>query len=493
MTMQASAASVSYPASKALLWSGRALLGVPVAFSVTTSPMYLSEISPKESRGFIGGLFQFTLMVFLVIASGIGMGINSNYHDSEDSYQYAVWWMVPVGLCVSIAMYFNNETPQFLLLQGKYDEAEVVFYHLRKGADTKSAQKEYQLMKEDIDEQKALGEVTYRELFSGFPLRIVLITSLMQLLQQWSGMNFFNNFAPKLYIGVVNDPALFGFIGTIIQLIGTVPSALIVDRVGRRPLLMGGAVVLGLAWFVIAILGDTIIHNPEQCLKVITSTCPEGITDCNDEDVFTNKYMGIESICSLFQEQGSANYTTCSSSLNFTEADTFNLGCMYTSDGAPTATDPSAHVSATVGYLVLIMSYVIDFVFGLTLGPIVWSYNAEICPTKYRAQILGLAAASNLFWTGVILYVPGQVIPKLGFDTFWMFVGLMVIACAFFYWIVETKGLPIEIVTEKWENKLNCKYTNLHHTENGTFINDNDIDNNNNDTDSDKEKEEVMP
>jgi MFS family permease len=50
MTMQASAASVSYPASKALLWSGRALLGIPVAFSVTTSPMFLSEIAPKESR-----------------------------------------------------------------------------------------------------------------------------------------------------------------------------------------------------------------------------------------------------------------------------------------------------------------------------------------------------------------------------------------------------------------------------------------------------------
>ena len=50
MAMQASAASVSYPASKALLWSGRALLGIPVAFSVTTSPMFLSEIAPKESR-----------------------------------------------------------------------------------------------------------------------------------------------------------------------------------------------------------------------------------------------------------------------------------------------------------------------------------------------------------------------------------------------------------------------------------------------------------
>ena len=59
MTMQVSAAHISYPANKVLLWSGRALLGIPVAFSVTTSPMLLSEISPYEYSGLTGALFQF--------------------------------------------------------------------------------------------------------------------------------------------------------------------------------------------------------------------------------------------------------------------------------------------------------------------------------------------------------------------------------------------------------------------------------------------------
>ena len=420
-------------------------------------------------------------MVFLVVASGIGMGINSAFPHSDNAYQYAVWWMVPVGLLCSAAMYCSNETPQFLMLKGKYDEAETVLFHLREGSDEKSIRKEFNLMKEEIDAEIALGEVTYKDLFSGFPLRIILITSLMQALQQMSGMNILNNYAPKLYEGVVDNPAMFGFIGNVVQLIGTIPSALIVDRVGRRPLLMGGAVALGLAWVVNAILYDTILQHPEQCLKVFSY--PESITDRDADAVFTSASMGIESVCSMF-EQGSSNYISCSTSSNlqFIPTDTFNLDCYYTGDGAPTAMDPTANVAPIVSYVILAMTFIIDFVFGFTLGPIVWSYNAEIAPAKFRAQILGLAAASNLFWNGFVLYVPPILISAIGFDTFWIFAGFMAIACAFFYWIVETNGLPLEVVTEKWEKKLNCEYTNLHHTENGGSF----------DTDSEEEQQDAM-
>jgi hypothetical protein len=163
--------------------------------------------------------------------------------------------------------------------------------------------------------------------------------------------------------------------------------------------------------------------------------------------------------------------------LQFTPADTFNLDCIYIGDGAPTAMDLTATVAPIVDYVVLVMRYIFSLVFGFTLGPVVWSYNAEIAPTSFRAQVLGLAAVSNLFWTGAILYVPGFLISVIGSDTFWISPGFMVIASAFFYLIVETNGLPLEVVTEKWENKLNCEYTNLHHIENGGSI----------DTDSEKE------
>jgi MFS family permease len=494
MAMQASAAHISYPASKALLWSGRALLGVPVAFSVTTSPMFLSEISPYEHRGLIGGLFQFSLMVFLVVASGIGMAINSSFPDSDNAYQYSVWWMVPLGLLVSGAMYFSNETPQFLLLNGKDDEAEAVLYHLRKGADEKATRREFKLMKDDILAQKSLGDVTLKGLFSGFTLRIIIIVCVTQFLQQFSGMNVLNNFSPKLYSSLVSNPDMMGFIGNVIQLIATIPSALLVDRLGRRPLLMFGAAFLALAWTVIGILGVVSFNHPEHCYKILD--CPEGGDYyCDSDALFTTQEMAIENVCGVASSGSSSNYTACSDELNLTPSDSFNLDCLYTGDGAPTAAHPHPFVSPIVGYVFIAMTYTVSFVFGLTLGPVIWSYNAEIAPAAVRAQIVGLSAASNLFFNAVVVSpMIGELINSLGFNSFWVFVVIMSIAFVVFYWLVETKDLPVEIVTEKWEEKLNCKYTNLHHSTNGcatTGMNDDDSTTNNNDNEDEDDENDL--
>ena len=77
----------------------------------------------------------------------------------------------------------------------------------------------------------------------------------------------------------------------------------------------------------------------------------------------------------------------------------------------------------------------------------------------YRAQIVGMSAASNLFFNAVVVSpVIGDLIAHIGFNTFWIFVAIMLGAIGFFYWIVETKDLPIEVVTELWEAKLHCQY-----------------------------------
>ena len=111
--------------------------------------------------------------------------------------------------------------------------------------------------------------------------------------------------------------------------------------------------------------------------------------------------------------------------------------------------------------------------FGFTVGPIVWSYNAEIAPNNIRAQLVGIFAASNLILNGLTVSpVIEWLITSLDFNAFWLFAVVSVLACGCFYWILEIKGLPLEVVTEKWEMKLNCKYTDLHHTEHGSLDTD---------------------
>ena len=186
-----------------------------MAFSITTSPVFLSEIAPPAHRGLIGGMFQFTLMVWLVIASGIGMVINNTYPTSDTAYQYSVWWMLPLGLLVSGTMYVSNETPQFLLLCDQDDDARAVLFHLREGQDEAQTKQEFEAMKTEIEAEKdamrtkpkpTTTETTdtsthtkTTSLLSKYTLRICGIVCFTQFLQQFSGMNVLNNFSPKLY------------------------------------------------------------------------------------------------------------------------------------------------------------------------------------------------------------------------------------------------------------------------------------------------------
>jgi MFS family permease len=380
-------------------------------------------------------------MVLLVIASGIGMVINSSFPDSDNAYPF--WWMVPLGMFVS----FSNETPQFILLNGKDDEADAVLFHLRVGAHEKATRREFKLMKDEILAQKSLGEVTLKGLFSGFTLRIIIIVCVTQFLQQFSGMNISNYFSPKLYAALVSNPDMMGFIGNVMQLIATVPSALLVDRLGRRPLLLFGAAFLALAWTVIGILGVVCFNHPEHCYKILE--CPEGGDYyCDSDALFTTQEMTIENACGVSSD--SSSYRPCSDELILTPAGSFNFDCNYTGDGAPTAANPYPIVSPNVGYMFIAMPYIVSFVFGLTLGPVIWSYNAEIAPAAVRAQVVGLSAASNLFFNAAVVSpMLGDLIASLGFNSFWIFVVIMSIAFVVFYWLVETKDLPVEIVTEK--------------------------------------------
>ena len=79
---------------------------------------------------------------------------------------------------------------------------------------------------------------------------------------------------------------MIGFIGNVTQLIATIPSALLVDRLGRRPLLLFGAAFLALAWTVIGILGVASFNHTEHC--------PEGGDYyCDSDALFTSQEMDI--------------------------------------------------------------------------------------------------------------------------------------------------------------------------------------------------------
>ena len=273
--------------------------------------------------------------------------------------------------------------------------------------------------------------------------------------------------------------AMIAFVGNFIQMIGAFISAVATNRFGRRPLLMIGAAFLVLSWLTMATLGDTVITRPNECYRILS--CPTGgnfTCDVHDDSVvFLSEQMAKESICGI----NGADQSSCD--LTVQDSDPFSLDCLYSGDNAPTAAHPERHIDVKYGWVFAAMYWLINFVYGATAGPIAWTYNSEISPNSIRAPILGYAAATNLFCNGALVFVTPILIKAIGFDAFWIFVAVSAIAFGFWYWIVETNGLPLEIIISKWENKLNCKYTDLRLTENGTNVDSFDTDSSDNDDD----------
>ena len=177
--------------------------------------------------------------------------------------------------------------------------------------------------------------------------------------------------------------------------------------------LLGGGVVLALAWGGIGILGATVFTHPNNCFKII-----DGVYG-DSEFRFTSKGMGIEHWCGPI-DTVNTTYTICSEEVSdsLVNSDTFNLECLSTGDGAPTAINLIPGVELSYGYF-LALSYIINFVYGLYVGPIVWSYNAKIAPNNIHAQLVGISAVSNLILNGLTISpVIGWLITSLGFNAF---------------------------------------------------------------------------
>lgn len=429
----------------AMMWAGRTLIGVPVAFCVTTVPMYLSEISPREIRGFLGGMFQFTLCFFMVISALIAWQISVHCHDSH-GFRWAIVYHIPVGLATSILMYLSVESPRYLLLKGRTEEAEATMYKLRTGAPQAAIAEEWRLMQEDVEAEKALGESTYKGLFTGFPLRIMIVTVLVQGLQQFSGQNAINNFGPGMYSATGQDGVMWDVIGKAAQWAMTIPSALLVDKAGRRTFLIGGAGLACAIMCVMGILALTSMHRPGMCIRA--DTCTPGVGFCTSEGTYDGVFTSVADL-----------HAAVGQNATYVNSDTMRLDCLYTGNGAPTAENGGmTHVSDGVAWTIVLCITLYGALFGLTLGPIGWTYNAEIAPLKYRAKILGMAAASNLFCNFIINHFSAGWMKNLGFPSFFIYGGCMAFATLMFWWLPETAGVTLEDVTERFERKFRCQY-----------------------------------
>ncbi|MDA8296180.1 MAG: sugar porter family MFS transporter [Actinomycetota bacterium] len=218
-----------------LVCAARFVLGVAVGSASFVAPMYISEQSPKSLRGGMTALNQ------VMIAFGIFVAYLSDYGLSGIGAQN--WrWMFAVeaipGLALAIAMVIVPHTPRWLLERGREDEARAV---LAKTRDRDEIDDEVGEIQDVVNAQRStkLGELI------GPRLRpMVLVGIILAFLQQAVGINAVIYFGASVlkFMGATTNTAVYEAISLgVVNFLGALVAALLLDWVGRRVLLIIGS------------------------------------------------------------------------------------------------------------------------------------------------------------------------------------------------------------------------------------------------------------
>lgn len=225
---------------------GRILAGLGVGALSTIVPVYQSEISPAHNRG------KLACIEFTGNVAGYAASVWTDYFCSYIQSDYA--WRLPLLLqCVMGALLgFGSlvicESPRWLLDNDHDEEGIVVIANLYGGGDihNEKARQEYRDIKMNVLLQRQEGERSYGDMFRRYYKR-VLIAMSAQALAQLNGINVISYYAPLVFESagwVGRDAILMTGINAFTYLGSTVPPWYLVDRWGRRPILLSGAVAM---------------------------------------------------------------------------------------------------------------------------------------------------------------------------------------------------------------------------------------------------------
>ena len=218
----------------AVLVVARSMLGIAIGFTSVTAPVYVSELSPPQSRGRLIGLYQFALTFGIVFANLVGY-----WFASEESWRlmFAIG-AVPAAVFLALVLTVP-ESPRWLFVNNRVAEAERV---LLSYTDSYGAR----LLLEDIHRAKAAGSTheKWRALLSPSARRGLLIAVGFVVLQQLCGINTIIYYGPQIFalagINSNQHAILASLLVSIVNMLATLVALVCVDRIGRKPLLYGG-------------------------------------------------------------------------------------------------------------------------------------------------------------------------------------------------------------------------------------------------------------
>ena len=233
----------------------------------------MSEICPRKVRGALVAGYQFCITLGLLIASCVDYGTSKLNSDAQ--FRIPIGLQFIWGVILGTGLLFLPDSPRFFVKRGRVEKARSALSRLR-GQPPESEYVEAELAEIIANEEYERALIPaggwakgWINCFTGSlwqaksNVRRTILGTSLQMMQQWTGVNFiFYYSTPFLQsTGAISNTFLISLIFTLVNVCSTPISFYTVEKFGRRPLLLWGALGMLICQFLVAIIGDTVGFN----------------------------------------------------------------------------------------------------------------------------------------------------------------------------------------------------------------------------------------
>ena len=397
----------------------RIIGGVGIGGAILIAPIYIAEIAPPKLRGSLVSFNQLNIVI------GISVAYFSNYflvQLGEESWRWMLGVEAIPAAIYFLALFTVPKSPRWLIL--KLNQVKLARKILMKiGGEAYAA---FTIAEIQRGQAKKESKGRLADLFRPRYRTIMIIALGIAFFQQITGINAIFYYAPTIFEqagGSTDASFLQAIVVGLTNLVFTLVAIWLIDRLGRKPLLLIGTSSMTLA-LVLATLAfnNASYHFEGASLDKVSSTDMrevladlEGASFESQTDLFaTVRPMLSDAQFLDFQRNQITNFI---------------------------------EVNATL-VLIAILLYVAAF--AISLGPVMWTLISEIFPSKIK----GIAISVVGFFNSLVSFSVTQVFPweltNLGPTTTFAIYAFLSLMAVFFVirYVVETKGRTLEEVEE---------------------------------------------
>jgi MFS transporter, SP family, sugar:H+ symporter len=270
VTFTVGALGSAFAPSVGALLAARFVLGLAVGSAALVVPLYLSELAPTEVRGAITSLNQLMITVGILAAYLVNAALATS-----EAWRVMLGAAVVPSLILLVGMLFMPETPRYLVHSGEEDDARDVLNRVRSDGEVDRELREIH----EVEEQE--GGHGLRELTAKWVRPALLVAIGLAVFQQFIGINTIIYYAPTTLtqVGYGSASAIYAnIIIGVLNVAMTVVAIKIIDRVGRKPMLLAGLVGMVTSLAVLGLSGMLLAKPtaPGDPAAIITLICLAG-------------------------------------------------------------------------------------------------------------------------------------------------------------------------------------------------------------------------